>query len=85
VLDRAIAREHAVQVLWPRCRHWRGRPRRRSTITGASDTEIRSATSCPYSGPASAYGTIGKRIGAYFNKVNAEGGINGRKINLHHL
>ncbi|MBZ0142866.1 MAG: ABC transporter substrate-binding protein [Rhodocyclaceae bacterium] len=34
----------------------------------------------PYSGPASAYGTIGKVIGAYFDKVNAEGGINGRKI-----
>ena len=34
----------------------------------------------PYSGPASAYGTIGKALGAYFNKVNAEGGINGRKI-----
>jgi branched-chain amino acid transport system substrate-binding protein len=35
----------------------------------------------PYSGPASAYGAIGKAIGAYFDKVNAEGGINGRKIN----
>jgi len=34
----------------------------------------------PYSGPASAYGVIGKTIAAYFNKVNAEGGINGRKI-----
>jgi branched-chain amino acid transport system substrate-binding protein len=36
----------------------------------------------PYSGPASAYGIIGKSIAAYFNKVNAEGGINGRKINF---
>ncbi len=36
----------------------------------------------PYSGPASAYGLIGKTIAAYFKKVNAEGGINGRKINF---
>src|SRR3990170_8571502 len=49
--------------------------------TGASDTEIKIGNINPYSGPASAYGTIGKTIGAYFNKINAEGGINGRKIN----
>ena len=48
--------------------------------TGASDTEIRIGNIAPYSGPASAYGTIGKALAAYFNKVNAEGGINGRKI-----
>jgi len=48
--------------------------------TGASDTEIKIGNIMPYSGPASAYGTIGKTLGAYFNKVNAEGGINGRKI-----
>ena len=36
----------------------------------------------PYSGPASAYGVIGKVEAAYFNKINAEGGINGRKINF---
>jgi branched-chain amino acid transport system substrate-binding protein len=47
---------------------------------GASDTEIRIGNIMPYSGPASAYGTIGKTLAAYFNKVNAEGGINGRKI-----
>jgi len=49
---------------------------------GASDTEIKIGNINPYSGPASAYGTIGKTIAAYFNKVNAEGGINGRKINF---
>ena len=49
--------------------------------TGANDKEIKIGNINPYSGPASAYGTIGKTIGAYFNKVNAEGGINGRKIN----
>jgi branched-chain amino acid transport system substrate-binding protein len=47
---------------------------------GASDTEIRIGNTMPYSGPASAYGTIGKAIDAYFRKINDEGGINGRKI-----
>jgi branched-chain amino acid transport system substrate-binding protein len=47
---------------------------------GASDTEIKIGNINPYSGPASAYGLIGKTIAAYFNKVNAEGGVNGRKI-----
>jgi branched-chain amino acid transport system substrate-binding protein len=47
---------------------------------GASDTEIKVGNTNPYSGPASAYGVIGKTIDAYFKKVNAEGGINGRKI-----
>jgi branched-chain amino acid transport system substrate-binding protein len=50
--------------------------------TGASDTEIKIGNIVPYSGPASAYGTNGKTIAAYFNKVNAEGGINGRRINF---
>jgi ABC-type branched-subunit amino acid transport system substrate-binding protein len=48
--------------------------------TGASDTEIKIGNIMPYSGPASAYGVIGKTEVAYFNKINAEGGINGRKI-----
>jgi branched-chain amino acid transport system substrate-binding protein len=47
---------------------------------GASDTEIKIGNTNPYSGSASAYGLIGKTIDAYFKKVNAEGGINGRKI-----
>src|SRR6266568_5031018 len=48
--------------------------------TGASDTEIKIGNIMPYSGPASAYGVIGKTEDAYFRKINAEGGINGRKI-----
>jgi branched-chain amino acid transport system substrate-binding protein len=48
--------------------------------TGATDTEIRIGNITPYSGPASAYGVIGKTEAAYFNKINAEGGIHGRKI-----
>jgi branched-chain amino acid transport system substrate-binding protein len=50
--------------------------------TGASDTEIKIGGISPYSGPASAYGVIGKTAEAYFKKINAEGGINGRKINF---
>src|SRR6266513_2720795 len=49
---------------------------------GANDTEIKIGNTNPYSGPASAYGVIGKTIAAYFNKINAEGGVNGRKINF---
>jgi branched-chain amino acid transport system substrate-binding protein len=48
---------------------------------GVTATEIRIGNINPYSGPASAYGTIGKSIGAYFKMVNDQGGINGRKIN----
>src|SRR6201747_2310968 len=47
---------------------------------GASDTDIKIGNIVPYSGPASAYGVIGKTEEAYFRKINAEGGINGRKI-----
>ena len=47
---------------------------------GASDTEIRIGQTMPYSGPASAYGTLGSAEAAYFRKINDEGGINGRKI-----
>ena len=49
---------------------------------GASDTEIKIGQTMPYSGPASAYGTIGRAEAAYFKKVNEEGGVNGRKINF---
>jgi len=47
---------------------------------GASDKEIVIGGISPYSGPVSAYGAIGKVIDAYFRKVNAEGGVNGRRI-----
>ena len=50
--------------------------------TGATDTEIKVGNIMPYSGPASAYGVIGRTEQAYFNKINAEGGINGRKIDF---
>ena len=50
--------------------------------TGATDTEIKIGNIMPYSGPASAYGMIGKTEAAYFKMINEAGGINGRKINF---
>ena len=50
--------------------------------TGASDTEIKIGNVMPYSGPASAYGIIGKTEEAYFKMINEAGGVNGRKINF---
>jgi branched-chain amino acid transport system substrate-binding protein len=49
---------------------------------GVTDTEIKIGQTAPYSGPVSAYGTLGKAMSAYFAKVNDEGGINGRKVRL---
>src|SRR6201990_1391126 len=49
---------------------------------GASDTEIKVGQTVPFSGPASAYASIGKTQAAYFNMVNEQGGGNGRKITL---
>jgi len=49
---------------------------------GVTDTEIKVGNIMPYSGPASAYGVIGRTEAAYFRKINAEGGLNGRKINF---
>jgi ABC-type branched-subunit amino acid transport system substrate-binding protein len=49
---------------------------------GATDTEIKIGNIMPYSGPASAYGVIGKTEAAYFKMINDKGGINGRKINF---
>src|SRR5579872_5354217 len=49
---------------------------------GATDTEIKIGQTVPFSGPASAYASIGKTQAAYFNMINEQGGVNGRKINL---
>src|SRR5690349_25145100 len=49
---------------------------------GASDTEIKVGHTNPYSGPASAYGVIGKTQTAFFNMINEQGGVNGRRINF---
>ncbi|WP_346659810.1 ABC transporter substrate-binding protein [Bradyrhizobium sp. 200] len=51
-------------------------------MAAPGDREIRIGNTAPYTGPASAYGVIAKTIAAYLDKVNAEGGINGRKVNM---
>src|SRR5271169_3170563 len=49
---------------------------------GVTDAEIKIGQTMPYSGPASAYGVIGKTEAAYFKMINEMGGVNGRKLNL---
>jgi branched-chain amino acid transport system substrate-binding protein len=55
---------------------------RADNAPGITDTEIKIGQTMPYSGPASAYGVIGRAGAAYFKMINEQGGINGRKINL---
>ena len=57
-------------------------PARAENAPGITDTEIKIGQTMPYSGPASAYGVIGKTEAAYFKMINEAGGVNGRKINL---
>ena len=54
----------------------------KQSTPGVSETEIKLGQTMPYSGPASAYGAIGKTETAYFQMLNEQGGINGRKVNL---
>jgi branched-chain amino acid transport system substrate-binding protein len=54
----------------------------RADTPGVTDTEIKIGQTMPYSGPASAYGVIGRTQTAYFKMINEQGGVNGRKINL---
>jgi len=55
---------------------------RAENAPGVTDTEIKIGNTMPYSGPASAYGVIGRTEAAYFKMINDQGGINGRKINF---
>ena len=55
---------------------------RADNAPGVTDTEIKIGQTMPYSGPASAYGVIGRTEAAYFKMINEQGGVNGRKINL---
>jgi branched-chain amino acid transport system substrate-binding protein len=55
---------------------------RADNAPGITDTEIKIGQTMPYSGPASAYGVIGRADTAYFKMINEQGGVNGRKINL---
>jgi branched-chain amino acid transport system substrate-binding protein len=58
------------------------RAARAANAPGVTDTEIKIGQTMPYSGPASAYGVIGKTEAAYFKMINETGGVNGRKLNL---
>jgi branched-chain amino acid transport system substrate-binding protein len=49
---------------------------------GVTPTEIKIGQTMPYSGPASAYAAYGRLAAAYFAMINAQGGINGRKLTL---
>ena len=60
----------------------RSRPALAANAPGITDTEIKIGQTMPYSGPASAYGQIGRAETAYFKMINEAGGINGRKINF---
>src|ERR1700760_2354725 len=53
-----------------------------ATAQSKYDAEIKIGNTMPYSGPASGYAVVGKSEAAYFKKINAEGGINGRRINF---
>src|SRR5271155_1593361 len=55
---------------------------RAENAPGITDAEIKIGQTMPYSGPASAYGVIGRAGAAYFKMINEQGGINGRKINF---
>src|SRR6202035_4147225 len=55
---------------------------RADNAPGVTDAEIKIGQTMPYSGPASAYGVIGRTEAAYFKMINEQGGITGRKINL---
>jgi len=55
---------------------------RAENAPGVTDTEIKIGQTMPYSGPASAYGVIGRAEVAYFKMINEQDGVNGRKINL---
>src|SRR5512135_3120029 len=66
----------AALISAPAIRSWA------ANAPGVTDKEIKIGQTMPYSGPASAYGAIGKAEMAYFKKINDEGGINGRMINL---
>lgn len=70
-LARSIALAGAVALALPAAAQ---------TLPGVSATEIRIGNTLPYTGPAAAYGVLGRTLDAYFDMINADGGINGRMI-----
>ncbi|TXL77189.1 ABC transporter substrate-binding protein [Vineibacter terrae] len=59
-----------------------GRAAAKSYGPGVTDSEIKLGTTSPYSGPASGFGVYGQAQSAYFQMLNEQGGVNGRKVNL---
>src|SRR3984893_5191790 len=76
-MSRLVSAIAAIALLAGAARAGAAEPR---SGPGASDSEIKIGQTMPYSGAASAYGTIGKAEAAYFAMINDQGGINGRKI-----
>ena len=76
---RSFLRSGAVATAALAIRAW---PAHAENAPGVSDTEIKIGQTMPYSGPASAYGVIGRAEAAYFRMINEQGGINGRKLTL---
>ncbi len=76
---RAILKAGGAGALALAMRPW---PSLAANAPGVTDTEIKIGQTMPYSGPASAYGVIGRAEAAYFKMVNEQGGVNGRKINF---
>src|SRR5215813_3489221 len=79
-----ISRRMLLQTTAASAALWatRALPARAENAPGITDKEIKIGQTMPYSGPASSYGAIGKAELAYFKKINDEGGINGRMLNL---
>ena len=76
---RAILRAGGAGAAALAMRPW---PSTAADMPGVTATEIKMGQTMPYSGPASAYGVIGRTEAAYFKMINEQGGVNGRKINL---
>ena len=78
----ALAIRQLVIVFAALCLITSGASAQKQYSPGVSDNEIKIGNIMPYSGPASAYGIVGKTMSAYFCMINDSGGINGRKINF---
>ncbi len=76
---RAILKAGGAGALALAMRPW---PSLAANAPGVTDAEIKIGQTMPYSGPASAYGAIGRAEAAYFKMLNEQGGVNGRKINF---
>jgi branched-chain amino acid transport system substrate-binding protein len=77
-----FSRRHFLQASAATAAVLAARPAFAENAPGVTDSEIKIGQTMPYSGPASAYGAIGRAETAFFKMINEQGGVNGRKINL---